>query len=89
MPHKKPAPDIYFWALEKMCLSAADCIALKDSENGLRSSLTAGIKTFVTINQYTHNQNFSGAAAVFDDLSDLSVFYRAAGLPLLKQPVSV
>jgi beta-phosphoglucomutase-like phosphatase (HAD superfamily) len=79
------APDIYFWVLEKMRLSAADCIALEDSENGLRSALAAGIKTFVTINQYTRNQNFEGAAGVFDDLSDLSDFYRAAGFPLPKQ----
>jgi beta-phosphoglucomutase-like phosphatase (HAD superfamily) len=89
VPHKKPAPDIYFWVLEKMRLSAADCIALEDSENGLRSSLAAGIKTFITVNQYTRNQNFNGAEAVFDDLGDLGAFYRAAGLPLPKQPVSV
>ena len=88
VPHKKPAPDIYFWVLEKMGLSAADCVALEDSENGLRSSLAAGIKTFVTINQYTRNQNFNGAEAVFDDLSDLSTFYRAAGLPFPRQQVS-
>jgi HAD superfamily hydrolase (TIGR01509 family) len=85
VPHKKPAPDIYFWVLEKMRLSAADCIALEDSENGLRSALAAGIKTFMTINQYTRNQNFAGAAGVFDDLSDLSGFYRAARFPLPKQ----
>ena len=89
VPHKKPSPDIYFWVLEKMRLSATDCIALEDSENGLRSGLAAGIKTFVTVNQYTRNQNFKGASAVFDDLSDLSAFYRAAGLPLPKQQVSV
>lgn len=71
VPHKKPAPDIYFWVLEKMGLSAADCIALEDSENGLRASLAAGIKTFVTPNRYTRNQNFAGAAAVLDDLDDL------------------
>jgi HAD superfamily hydrolase (TIGR01509 family) len=88
VPHKKPAPDIYFWVLEKMRLSAADCIALEDSENGLRASLAAGIKTFITVNQYTRKQNFSGAAAVFDDLSDLSSFYHAASL-LSKLPASV
>jgi len=84
VPHKKPAPDIYFWVLEKMGLSPSDCIALEDSENGLRSSLAAGIKTYVTINQYTRNQNFAGAAGIFDDLSDLSGFYRTADLPLPK-----
>jgi HAD superfamily hydrolase (TIGR01509 family) len=89
VPYKKPAPDIYFWVLEKMRLSAADCIALEDSENGLRASLAAGIKTFITVNQYTRTQNFAGAAAVFDDLSDLSNFYHAAGLLLSKLPASV
>jgi HAD superfamily hydrolase (TIGR01509 family) len=82
VPHKKPAPDIYFWVLEKLGLKASDCIALEDSENGLRSSLAAGIKTFVTINHYTRNQDFAGAAGVFDDLSDLANFYRVSGLPL-------
>ncbi|MDO8263581.1 MAG: HAD-IA family hydrolase [Gallionella sp.] len=89
VPHKKPAPDIYFWVLEKMGLSAADCIALEDSENGLRSSLAAGINTFITTNHYTRNQNFEGATAVFDDLSDLSNFYRVVGLPPPKPQVSV
>jgi HAD superfamily hydrolase (TIGR01509 family) len=89
VPHKKPAPDIYFWVLEKLGLSADECIALEDSENGLRSSLSAGIKTYVTTNHYTRNQNFAGADGIFDDLSDLSVFYRTVGLPLPKQRVSV
>ncbi|MFZ2541634.1 MAG: HAD-IA family hydrolase [Gallionella sp.] len=89
VPHKKPAPDIYFWVLDKLGLSAADCIALEDSENGLRSSLAAGIKTFVTINHYTRNQDFTGAAGVFADLSDLGDFYRNSGLPLSKPLVSV
>jgi len=89
VPHKKPAPDIYFWVLEKMGLAAADCIALEDSENGLRSSLAAGIRTFVTTNHYTRNQNFTGAAAVFDDLSDLDRFYRASGLALSTPEISV
>ncbi|MFA6920975.1 MAG: HAD-IA family hydrolase [Gallionella sp.] len=84
VPHKKPAPDIYFWVLEKLGLTASECIALEDSENGLRASTAAGIKTFVTTNHYTRNHNFEGAAAVFEDLSDLDEFYRTAGLTLPK-----
>ena len=82
VPRKKPAPDIYFWVLEKLGLSASDCIALEDSENGLRSSLAAGIKTYVTTNYYTSRQSFEGAAAVFDDLGELDQFYKIAGLTL-------
>ena len=84
IPHKKPAPDIYLWVLDKLGLSASECIALEDSENGLRSSLAAGIKTYVTTNQFTRKQDFTGAAVVYDDLSDLPGFYRASGLPLPK-----
>jgi len=82
VPQKKPAPDIYTWVLEKMNLNAANCIALEDSENGLKSGVAAGIKTFITTNQYTHKQDFTGAAAIFEDLSNhnLEKLYHIAGL---------
>ncbi len=80
MPHKKPAPDIYCWLLDKLRLAPADCIALEDSENGLRASLAAGIETYITTNHYTRGQDFTGAAAVFDDLNDPGDFYHAVGL---------
>ena len=89
VPHKKPAPDIYLWVLERLNLPAASCIALEDSENGLSSSLAAGIKTFITSNRYTLKQNFSGAAAVFDNLDDMGKFYLITELPLPKRQISV
>ena len=82
VPMKKPAPDIYNWVLDELKLPPADCIALEDTNNGLRSSLGAGIKTYITTNHYTHNQDFTGAAAVFDDLSNLAAFYKISGLSL-------
>ena len=93
VPQKKPAPDIYDWVLDKLKLNAADCIALEDSENGLHSSLAAGIKTIITTNDYTREQDFTGAEAVFDDLSNLEYFYRIAGIappimPEVRMPVA-
>ncbi len=70
VPKKKPAPDIYFWAMEKLGLNPESCIAVEDSENGIRSSLGAGLKTLVTVSDYTRNQDFSGAAAVLSDLGE-------------------
>jgi HAD superfamily hydrolase (TIGR01509 family) len=84
VPLKKPAPDIYNWVLAELKLAPQDCIALEDSNNGLRSALAAGIKTYVTTNPYTHWHDFDGAAGIFDDLSDLGAFYQAVGLPLSK-----
>jgi HAD superfamily hydrolase (TIGR01509 family) len=80
VPLKKPAPDIYNWVLNELKLAPQDCIALEDSNNGLRSALAAGIKTYITTNPYTRKQDFTGAAAVFDDLSDLPRFYSLIGL---------
>ena len=70
VPDKKPAPDIFQYALNAMDLSAEDCMAFEDSENGLLSSLQAGLKTIVTVNGYTCNDNFDGAVIVLDQLGE-------------------
>ncbi len=70
VPAKKPAPDIYLWALDKLGLDARHCLAIEDSENGLKSSLGAGIPTVVTVSDYTFDQDFSGALAVLSDLGE-------------------
>ena len=86
MPAKKPAPDIYHYALEKMGLAAADCLAFEDSENGLRASLGAGLKTLVTINDYTLDHDFTGAAVVLSDLGEPGAPTRVLAGPDLGQP---
>jgi len=68
--NKKPAPDIFSYALEKMKLIADDCLAFEDSENGLQSSLGAGLTTIVTVNGYTLGQDFNGAVIVLDQLGE-------------------
>lgn len=70
VPAKKPAPDIYFYAMEKMGVTAGECLAFEDSENGLKSSLAANLKTLVTVSQYTTGQDFTGAALVLDQLGE-------------------
>jgi HAD superfamily hydrolase (TIGR01509 family) len=68
VPNKKPAPDIYQYALDEMDLSAAECMAFEDSGNGLLSSTQAGLKTIVTVNAYTRHDDFEGALIVLDQL---------------------
>lgn len=70
IPAKKPAPDIYVWAMQQMGLPPEACFAFEDSENGIRSSLGAGLKTLVTVNDYTLDHDFSGAAAVVSDMGE-------------------
>lgn len=70
VPAKKPAPDIYQYALQAMNLKPEVCLALEDSRQGLRSALQAGLKTVITVNGYTQSQDFSGAALVIDQLGE-------------------
>ena len=70
VPAKKPAPDIYNWALEQMGVRADKCLAFEDSYNGIQSSLGADLKTIVTVNDYTQNDDFSGAEIVLDQLGE-------------------
>ena len=71
VPAKKPAPDIYLYALEKLGVSGPECIAFEDSENGVFSARDAGIRTIlVTVNDYTRGQDFSDATVVLDSIGE-------------------
>jgi HAD superfamily hydrolase (TIGR01509 family) len=86
VPAKKPAPDIYHYALDQLGLAAADCLAFEDSENGLRASLGAGLKTLVTVNDYTLDHDFTGAAVVLSDLGEPTAPCRVIAGPDLGAP---
>ena len=70
VPAKKPAPDIYTFAMDKMKLTADECIAFEDSENGIKSTMGANLATIITINDYTKDHDFSGAAIVLDQMGE-------------------
>jgi HAD superfamily hydrolase (TIGR01509 family) len=70
VPKKKPAPDIYFYAMERMGLTPAECLAFEDSENGLIAARAAGLKTLVTVSDYTQGHDFSGAALLLDHFGE-------------------
>lgn len=70
VPAKKPAPDIYTYTLNKMQLQPHQCLAFEDSSNGIRSTNAAKIPTLVTINDYTQDDDFSGARLVLTELGE-------------------
>lgn len=70
VPSKKPAPDIYLYAMERMGVEPAACLAFEDSENGLIAARAAGLKTLVTVSDYTQSHDFSGAALLLDQLGE-------------------
>lgn len=70
VPCKKPAADIYLYVLDKMALTADQCLAIEDTEHGLAAAAGAGLKTVVTVNDYTRSQKFSKAAMVLSHLGE-------------------
>ncbi len=73
VPAKKPAGDIYNYALQAMDLKPEQCLAFEDSRNGILSSHNAGLTTLITINGYTKDDDFSGAALVLNHFGDTDI----------------
>lgn len=67
---KKPDPEIYLLAKERLGLDGKDCVVIEDSRNGLLASLGAGMPTLITTSTYTKGENFEGAAMVVPELGD-------------------
>lgn len=67
---KKPAPDVYLWVLGRLGLRGADCLAIEDSEHGLRAARGAGIPALVTVSPYSKGNEFTDALAVVSDLGE-------------------
>ncbi len=68
---KKPAPDIFTYAMEKMQVNPENCIAFEDSRNGFLSAKASGIQDIVvTVNGYTAKDDFEDASLVVADLGE-------------------
>jgi HAD superfamily hydrolase (TIGR01509 family) len=67
---KKPDPEIYELAKQRLGLEGQDCVVIEDSRNGLLASLGAQMPTLITTSTYTKNEDFTGAAQVVPDLGD-------------------
>ncbi len=70
VPRKKPAPDVYHHVLQELSVGPGACLVIEDSQNGLRAALGAGLKTMITVSQYTRTHDFSGADLVVDHLGE-------------------
>jgi HAD superfamily hydrolase (TIGR01509 family) len=70
VPRKKPAPDIYNLAKQRLGLSGDDCLVVEDSRNGLLAAKAAGMPCLITTNRYTVEEDFSEADRVVPELGD-------------------
>jgi haloacid dehalogenase superfamily, subfamily IA, variant 3 with third motif having DD or ED len=68
--HKKPAPDIYLLARERLGVPAEDVLVIEDSRNGLEAARDAGLRCVMTLNGYTEADDTSEAVLVVSSLGD-------------------
>ncbi|MBN2630945.1 MAG: HAD-IA family hydrolase [Rhodobacteraceae bacterium] len=70
---KKPAPDVYLLALQRLGLPPEQAIALEDSVNGVRSARAAGLRVVVTPSIFTVHEDHSAANLVVPDLTAVTL----------------
>lgn len=79
---KKPAPDVYLLALEKLGLPAADCVALEDSRNGVLAAKGAGLRVILSQSLFTAGEPTEDPDWILEEFS------AAADLALFRKPPS-
>jgi beta-phosphoglucomutase-like phosphatase (HAD superfamily) len=80
----KPAPDCYLAALSRLSLASADCVALEDTETGVRAASAAGIRCIAVPGPLSDHQDFSLATHVATDLKDAVAWMVDTGLLSLR-----
>lgn len=70
VPCKKPSPDIYLLALDRLGLAPSQVVVVEDSRNGLVAATGAGAACVITINDFTADEDFREAALVVSSLGD-------------------
>jgi HAD superfamily hydrolase (TIGR01509 family) len=67
---KKPSPEIYNLAKQRLNLDSRDCVVIEDSRNGLLAADGAGMPCLITTSTYTRDEDFHEAARIVPELGD-------------------
>lgn len=67
---KKPDPEIYNMALDRLDVPAEKCVVIEDTRNGLLAAKGAGMRCLITKSVYTAGEDFTEADRVVDELGD-------------------
>lgn len=67
---KKPDPEIYNLASERLSLEPSKCVVIEDNRNGLLAAKAAGMYCVITTNGYTKEDDFTEADLIVSELGD-------------------
>ena len=68
--HKKPHPECYQLAMEKMSVSNEQVIVFEDTEAGLKAANRAGIASICIRHSYNQSHDLSQAVSEYDSFED-------------------
>ena len=69
----KPNPALFLLAAKRLNVPVTQCVAIEDSNPGLRAAKDAGMKCIVVPHQHTRHQDFSRAHIIVDSLDDITI----------------
>lgn len=67
---KKPAPDVYRFVLDELMCDPSSCVAIEDSENGVRAAREANLPVVAVPSHYLRGDDFSLATSLLSDLGE-------------------
>jgi beta-phosphoglucomutase-like phosphatase (HAD superfamily) len=73
VPRAKPAPDVYRLAAERLGVAEWACVAIEDSESGVRAAKAAGMRCIAVPSELTRGMDFSSADLVADSLIEVGL----------------
>lgn len=82
---RKPAPDLYVRALDRLGVGAHECVAAEDSPHGVAAALTAGIRVIAVPNQLTSLLDLDRASTIVKSVPstplDQALYLATRGRP--------
>ena len=70
---RKPYPDLYLYAVDKLCLNPIECLAIEDSKIGIESARSAGCKIVALKTPYFLKDDLVDADKIVNSLEDLII----------------
>ncbi|MEO8256192.1 MAG: HAD family phosphatase [Acidobacteriota bacterium] len=77
----KPDPEPYLRAIAKSGIAPAACLAIEDSERGLKAALGAGISCVVVPTALTRGGTFAGACRILESVSQIPALLSTSPPP--------
>jgi len=75
----KPSAEPYLQAVRRAGARVEDCIAIEDSERGLKSAKAAGLECWVIPNRLTAGSRFNAADRVLKDVLEVRTLLHGGG----------